>query len=124
MHTITQRAAAGVAAVGITGLLAFGAPAAHGTETTASATAHATAQPCGYDGRVNGQPTYNHCGHGSVIIKVDHMFWQHTYACMPRGVHAIPQGEVSWVIIGAEFDGHTCTYTTPVAVGPDGRPRT
>lgn len=74
---------------------------------------------CGYDGHVNGRPTYNHCGRGSVVIKVDHLFWQHTYACMPRGVHAIPQGDVSWAIIGAEFDGHTCTYTEPVVVvGP------
>jgi hypothetical protein len=74
---------------------------------------------CGYDGQVNGRPTYNHCGVGSVVIEVDHFFWQHTYACMPKGVHVIPQGNSSWAIIGAEYDGHTCTYTQPVPVtGP------
>lgn len=74
---------------------------------------------CGYDGQVNGQPTYNHCGAGSVVIEVDHFFWQHTYACMPKGVHVIPQGDSRWAIIGAEYDGHSCAYTQPVSVnGP------
>jgi hypothetical protein len=74
---------------------------------------------CGYDGQVNGAPTYDHCGAGSVVIEVDHFFWQHTYACMPKGIHVIPLGSSSWAIIGAEYDGHSCAYTQPVAVtGP------
>jgi hypothetical protein len=95
-------------------------PAAANAEPASVALVNrAAALSCGYDGHVNGRPTYNHCGRGSVVIKVDHLFWQHTYACMPRGVHAIPQGNVSWAVIGAEFDGHTCTYTEPVVVaGP------
>lgn len=96
------------------------APAPAGAESVDSASVARPARlACGYDGHVNGRPTYNHCGRGSVVIEVDHLFWQHTYACMPRGVHTIPQGDVSWAIIGAEFDGHTCTYTEPVVVaGP------
>jgi hypothetical protein len=74
---------------------------------------------CGYDGQVNGRPTYNHCGVGSVVIEVDHFFWQHTYACMPKGVHVIPQGNSQWTIIGAEYDGHNCASTQPISVtGP------
>jgi hypothetical protein len=53
------------------------------------------------------------------VIEVDHFFWQRNYACMPPGVHAIPQVNISWAIIGAEADGHTCTWTQPISiVGP------
>lgn len=80
---------------------------------------HIATLGCGYDGHVNGRPTYNHCGAGSVVIEVSHLFWQHTYACMPRGVHAIPQGDVSWAIIAASFDGNTCSTAYPTAIaGP------
>jgi hypothetical protein len=121
MSILVRLAALGAGSVAIAGLVAVGSPqAAYGatTATPATVASHAS-PPCGYDGRINGQPTYNHCGRGSVVIEVDHFFWQHTYACMPRGVHVIPQGNSSWAIIGAEFDGHSCAYTQPVpVVGP------
>jgi Family of unknown function (DUF6355) len=107
-----------VAAVGLT---AIGTPAmAEVTQSSPSQSSpRANSLGCGYDGRVNGNPTYNHCGSGSVVIEVDHVFWQHNYACMPRGVHTIPQGNSSWAIIGAEADGHTCNGPYPVSiVGP------
>jgi hypothetical protein len=103
------------------GLFVMSLPlAAHGTGPVGSTfVVRASTPGCGYDGRINGQPTYNHCGAGSVVIEVDHVFWQHTYACMPRGVHVIPQGDSSWAIIGAEYDEHRCSYTQPISVvGP------
>ena len=62
----------------------------------------------GYDGSNGSQPLYTHCGRGRVEIKVDHFFWQHTYFCAVPGTQEIPQGEVSWRIIGAEYDGKPC----------------
>lgn len=71
-------------------------------------TAHA--QPCGYNGYIDSshQPVYTHCGTGSVVIEVDHFFWDTTYACMPTGSWHIPQGDSQWAIYDAEADGHTC----------------
>lgn len=74
--------------------------------------------PCGYDGyQDNGQPFYNHCGKGHIVIEVDHFFWQTTYDCVVPGVHRIDQGDSRWAIVGAEYDGHGCTTPGPV-VGP------
>lgn len=78
-----------------------------------------TAPDCGYDGYINGQPMYTHCArHGSVVIEVDHLFWQTTYACMPPGVHAIPESNTDWRIMSAEYDGHTCFGGPAAVVGP------
>lgn len=119
MSASTRLVAVVVGLAGVIGPLGTHTLAAHAEATHSSPVTQLSSLSCGYDGHVNGRPTYNHCGRGSVVIEVDHLFWQHTYACMPRGVHTIPQGNVSWAIIGAEFDGHTCTYTQPVVVaGP------
>lgn len=84
-----------------------------------SAAADVTCGYDGYDGSNGQQPLYNHCGHGSVVIEVDHLFWQTTYACMPAGTHEIPQGDSQWRIVGAEYDGHTCNFRYPMPiVGP------
>jgi hypothetical protein len=114
----TALVAAGLATVGL-GLMAAPRTAdAAGLNKPGPAVLQSSLE-CGYDGRVNGQPTYNHCGVGSVVIQVDHIFWQRTYACMPRGARTIPQGNVKWAIDGAEYDGHTCTSRVPVSVvGP------
>jgi hypothetical protein len=62
---------------------------------------------------------YNHCGKGSVVIEVDHFFWQTTYVCVPPGVHELPMGDSQWRIYRAEFDGHTCIYRFVTSiVGP------
>lgn len=117
----TFRRTSAIAAAGIASLaISVGVPAmAQATLAPATDSPQAAAVACGYDGKVNGRATYNHCGVGSVVIEVSHLFWQHTYACMPRGVHAIPQGNVSWAITGASFDGHTCSSAYPVVVvGP------
>jgi hypothetical protein len=121
MFMMIRVATLGVSSAAIAGVLALHMPLANqGDEQAPTEPAiHASVLGCGYDGEVGGRPTYNHCGVGSVVIKVDHIFWQHTYACMPRGVHTIPQGNVSWAIDGAEYDGHTCTSGQPISVvGP------
>lgn len=93
---------------------------AHATELDHAAPATQIAAPeCGYDGYINDQPMYNHCAHhGSVVIEVDHLFWQTAYACMPPGVHAIPESNTDWRIMSAEYDGHTCFGGPEAVVGP------
>ncbi|SRR6266568_6905747 len=95
-------------------------PGAHAaTSRPSNVSPQSTSLGCGYDGHVNSFATYNHCGRGSVVIEVDHLFWQHNYACMPPGVNTIPQGNISWAVIGAEADGNTCTWPYPISiVGP------
>lgn len=120
MSTSVRHVLVGACGVAISGIVLLGTPqTAHSATSGTTIAAPHDALGCGYDGYVNGQPTYNHCGTESVVIEVDHIFWQYTYACMPRGVHVIPQGGSSWAIIGAEYDGHSCLYTEPVpVVGP------
>jgi hypothetical protein len=121
MSTILRVTTVGACAVAMTGLLAFAGPSAAQAAQTGSTgpTVHASSTDCGYDGYVNGYATYRHCGRGSVVIEVDHFFWQTTYACMPPGVYVIPQGNVSWAIVGAEADGNRCALTQPTSiVGP------
>lgn len=105
----------------LVGIVALGAPATANAATN-SPTGVVTATSstaCGYDGYQGSQPYYRHCGRGGVVIVADHFFWQHTYACMPPGRWVIPQGDSSWSIIGAEYDGHTCATNMPVSVeGP------
>lgn len=118
MSTMTRITTTTVGVV-LAGLLAAGAAPAAQAADSAGLAPGTSALDCGYDGYVNGYATYNHCGTGGVVIEVDHFFWKHTYACMPRGVYAIPQGNVSWAIIGAEADGHTCWWPQPISVvGP------
>jgi|ERR1044072_4609371 hypothetical protein len=67
--------------------------------------------PCGYAGYIEGggsQPWYNHCGSTRVEIQVDHVFWGTTYFCAGPGEQAIPQGNNTWRIYSAEFDGKLC----------------
>lgn len=75
---------------------------------------------CGYlayKGSPTDQPRYNHCGRGDIVLEVDHWFWQKTYDCVAPGVHYIDQGNSNFAIIGAEYDGHSCTFPGPI-VGP------
>lgn len=123
MSIATILAKVGVIAVACIGLSLTTAGSAGAAELDrAESAVHDSAQSCGYDGYVNGQATYNHCGHGSVVIRVHHFFWQTTYACMPRGTYVIPRGTVVWAITSAEYDGHACIYDYPIApiavVGP------
>ena len=88
--------------------------------TAAPAAPASAALPCGYlayKGSPIDQPRYNHCGRGDIVLEVDHWFWQKTYDCVAPGVHYIDQGNSNFAIIGAEYDGHSCTFTGPV-VGP------
>lgn len=49
-----------------------------------------------YDGyQDNGQPFYNHCGKGDIVIEVDHFFWQTTYNCVKPGISSDRPGERS-----------------------------
>lgn len=100
--------------------LAESTPACAATTDRPTPTSVATAQfPCGYDGyEDNGQPFYNHCGRHDIVIEVDHFFWQTTYECVTPGVHRIDQGSSPWAIVGAEYDGHTCSSPGQVVVGP------
>jgi hypothetical protein len=121
MSTFVRFSSLLAGSVAMTGLVVGAVPVvAHGAvQAEHTVVTRASTPGCGYDGRVNGEPTYRHCGTGSVVIEVDHVFWQHTYACMPPGVHTIPQGTSSWAIDGADYDGHTCSYTVPISiVGP------
>lgn len=105
-----------VAALGIIPVVAV--PAAAATTSANSAIVTGSHYPCGYDGyQDNGQPFYNHCGRTDIVIQVDHFFWQTTYDCVQPGVHRIDQGNSSWAIVSAEYDGHLCSYPGPV-VGP------
>jgi hypothetical protein len=108
------------AAALLLGTLGLGAATA--TPATA-APAHATtvtpaaSTPCGYlayKGSPNGEPRYNHCGRGDIVLEVDHWFLQKTYDCVEPGVHYIDQGNSNFAIIGAEYDGHSCRYPGPV----------
>ncbi|MGW4528376.1 DUF6355 family natural product biosynthesis protein [Amycolatopsis sp. NPDC004378] len=88
-----------------------------GVASAAAANTAAANAPCGYvgyEGSNGQQPLYNHCGNGDVVVQVDHFFWQTTYACVAPGVHELPQGDSQWRIIGAEYDGHTCSFPGPV----------
>jgi hypothetical protein len=115
------------AAALLLGTLSLAAAAAPATAATASATSASAATmtasastPCGYlayKGSPNGEPRYNHCGKGAIVLEVDHWFWQKTYDCVEPGVHYIDQGNSNYAIIGAEYDGHSCTFPGPV-VGP------
>ncbi|HEX5113636.1 MAG TPA: DUF6355 family natural product biosynthesis protein [Pseudonocardiaceae bacterium] len=129
MSMIRHRVMLVAGAIAAGGALAVGLPAAahaapahsagHAVLTPASQAA-ARKFPCGYDGYdwSNGnQPLYNHCGRGDVVIRVHHFFWQKTYDCVAPGVHEIEQGSSQWRIIGAEYDGHTCSIPGSV-VGP------
>jgi hypothetical protein len=114
----TILAAAIPALVGIGALVALSGPAA----ATPASTAHpaAASLPCGYlayKGSPNGEPRYNHCGRGDIVLEVDHWFWQRTYDCVAPGVSYIDQGNSNYAIIGAEYDGHSCNWPGPV-VGP------
>lgn len=121
MSSAMRHVAAGLGASTLMAVLSVSLSTdAHATTLTSMNNGErATSLGCGYDGYVGGSATYNHCARGSVVIEVDHLFWQHNYACMPPGVHAIPQGNISWAIIGAEADGNTCTWPYPISiVGP------
>ncbi|WP_157362063.1 DUF6355 family natural product biosynthesis protein [Haloechinothrix halophila] len=85
--------------------------------SAADSTVQASA-PCGYIGYKgsNGhQPLYNHCGRYNVVVEVDHLFWQTTYACVKPGVHHLPQGSSQWRIIYADSDGRRCANPGPIA---------
>jgi hypothetical protein len=112
-----------LAAALLLGTLGLGAataiPATAGPARAATVEA-AASTPCGYlayKGSPNGEPRYNHCGRGDIVLEVDHWFWQKTYDCVPPGIHYIDQGSSNYAIIGAEYDGHSCNWPGPV-VGP------
>jgi hypothetical protein len=109
-----------IGAVGVCAATAAPATAAPASTGPASAVQSAASLPCGYlayKGSPNGEPRYNHCGRGDIVLEVDHWFWQKTYDCVAPGVHYIDQGNSDYAIIGAEYDGHSCNWPGPV-VGP------
>lgn len=118
MHYRTIVAAVAPVLVGIGAVAALSGPAA--ATPAASARPAVAGLACGYlgyNGSANDLPRYNHCGRGDIVLKVDHWFWQTTYDCVQPGVHYIDQGSSNFAIIGAEYDGHSCTMPGPV-VGP------
>lgn len=111
--------AAAALLLGTLGVAAAVTPATATASSAATLTA-AASTPCGYlayKGSPTDQPRYNHCGRGDIVLEVDHWFWQKTYDCVAPGVHYIDQGNSSYAIIGAEYDGHGCNWPGPV-VGP------
>jgi hypothetical protein len=104
-------AAVGIAVIG--GVLMFVAPAAAQAQPSVDA-AHVSASTpqaaaeCGYMHNWGETQLYDHCGQGKVEIKVNHMFGHDTFFCAHPGVQLIPQGDNSWVIMGAEWDGTRC----------------
>jgi hypothetical protein len=121
-HRTLAAAALLLGTLGLTAAVAAPASAASASTNLAggASAAQAAALPCGYlayKGSPTDQPRYNHCGRGDIVLKVDHWFWQRTYDCVAPGVHYIDQGNSNFAIIGAEYDGHSCTFPGPV-VGP------
>lgn len=117
MHNRTL-IAAGLASLALAVVAPVSASAATNNATEPAPMVATSHYQCGYDGyQGNGQPFYNHCGRGDIVIQVDHFFWQTTYNCVRPGAHRIDQGNSSWAIIGAEFDGDTCS-TPGVVVEP------
>jgi hypothetical protein len=105
------------ALVCIGALVALSGPAVAAPASTAHPAAGLACGYLAYKGSPNGEPRYNHCGKGAIVLEVDHWFWQKTYDCVEPGVHYIDQGNSNYAIIGAEYDGHSCTFPGPV-VGP------
>jgi Family of unknown function (DUF6355) len=104
-------AAAGIAVM--SGVLMFVAPAAALAQPSVEAARAVAVTPqgaaeCGYMHNWGETRQYDHCGRGDVEIKVNHMFGHDTFFCAHPGVQLIPQGDNSWVIMGAEWDGVRC----------------
>jgi len=120
MSTIVRVATMVASAVALAGLVAIGAPsAAQATQLgRVGSMAHPNSLGCGYDGYViNGYPTYNHCGRGSVVIEVDHVFWQHKLCvhaarCLCHHHRATSVGPLS----APKPTDHTCTFTQPISI--------
>lgn len=106
MRTVMRRIAMLTGGLAVTAAAMLAMPAAASAQVTMD-----SSLGCGYDGYVgnwNQQPSYTHCGKGRVEIRVDHLFWLYTYFCAVPGTQDIPQGNVGWRILGAEYDGKYC----------------
>jgi hypothetical protein len=102
----------GTVAAGITMTAGIGAATAQAEPLSQPPAPASGAQPansgCGYLGYDSGLPVYNNCSPYSVQIRVEHWFGHDTYTCVPAHyMEDIPQGDNSWAIDYAVFDGVT-----------------